>query len=86
VLVNCLPPSNVAACLPVLRDSALPFGVYPNLGAPVDEEGLVRSEECKPSAFAERVAEWRATGATILGGCCGTTPALIHAIAQVLRN
>ena len=86
VLVNCLPPSNVAACLPVLRESALPFGVYPNLGAPVDKEGLLRSEECEPSAFARHVEEWRAAGTTVLGGCCGTTPAHIDAIAQILRD
>jgi S-methylmethionine-dependent homocysteine/selenocysteine methylase len=86
VLVNCLPPSNVAACLPVLRDSTLPFGVYPNLGAPVNEAGPKRSEECEPAAFAELAARWRAAGARILGGCCGTTPAHIHALAQRLRS
>jgi S-methylmethionine-dependent homocysteine/selenocysteine methylase len=86
VLVNCLPPSNVAACLPVLRDSNLPFGVYANLGVPVDEGGSKRSEECEPAVFAELAARWRAAGARILGGCCGTTPAHIHALAQRLRK
>jgi S-methylmethionine-dependent homocysteine/selenocysteine methylase len=86
VLLNCLPPSNVAACLPVLRDCGRPFGVYPNLGAPLDEAGLARSEACEPDAFGDLAAEWRATGASILGGCCGTTPAHIHALAQKLRN
>jgi S-methylmethionine-dependent homocysteine/selenocysteine methylase len=86
VLANCLPPSNVGACLPVLRDTALPFGIYPNLGAPLDEAGCERSEFYDPSAFAELAAEWRATGARILGGCCGTTPAHIDALAQRLRD
>jgi len=86
VLVNCLPPSNVSACLPVLRDSGLPFGIYPNLGAPADEAGSKRSEECEPTAFADLAGEWRAAGARIVGGCCGTTPDHIHALAQRLRN
>ena len=86
VLVNCLPPSNVGACLPVLLESALPFGVYPNLGAPVNEAGSERSEEHEPTAFAELAAEWREAGARVIGGCCGTTPAHIHALAQRLRN
>jgi S-methylmethionine-dependent homocysteine/selenocysteine methylase len=86
VLVNCLPPSNVGACLPVLRDSALPFGVYPNLGAPVDEAGRERTEACEPAEFAALAADWRAAGASILGGCCGTTPAHIHALAHSIRN
>ncbi len=34
LLVNCLPPSRVAPCLAALQRSGLPFGVYPNLGAP----------------------------------------------------
>ena len=86
VLVNCLPPSNVAVCLPVLSESGLPFGVYPNLGAPTEEGGFARSEECDPSTFAEHSAAWRAAGATVLGGCCGTTPAHTRAMAQILRN
>jgi len=86
VLANCLPPSNVGACLPVLRGSALPFGIYPNLGVPLDEAGSKRSEEYEPTAFAELAAEWRTAGALILGGCCGTTPAHIAALAQRVRN
>ena len=86
VLVNCLPPSNVSACLPALRDSARPFGVYPNLGAPTDAAGLTRTEDCSPAAFAELAEAWRAAGASILGGCCGTTPAHIRTLAQRLRS
>jgi homocysteine S-methyltransferase len=52
----------------------------------VDEAGAKRSEECEPAAFAELAARWHAAGARILGGCCGTTPAHIHALAQRLRS
>lgn len=85
VLVNCLPASNVPACLPVLRASARPFGVYCNLGAPTDSEGR-RSEEYAPADLAELVAGWHAAGARLLGGCCGTTPDHIRAVAQRLRS
>jgi S-methylmethionine-dependent homocysteine/selenocysteine methylase len=73
VLVNCLPPSKVAACLPALQESGLPFGAYANLGAPEDDAGLARSEDCTPEEFAERAAAWLDAGARIVGGCCGTT-------------
>ena len=86
VLVNCLPASNVGACLPVLRASGKPFGAYCNLGAPTDSERCSRSEEYVPADLAERVAGWRADGARLLGGCCGTTPEHIRAIAQRLRS
>ena len=83
VLVNCLPPSNVLACLAALARSGLPFGVYANLGEPNDETGFTRSEDCAPEAVRRaRGALGRSAGARIVGGCCGTTPAHLRAVAQ----
>jgi S-methylmethionine-dependent homocysteine/selenocysteine methylase len=79
--VNCLPPSAVAGCLAALRASGLPFGIQPNLGAPADEQGLARSEETSPEELARAARAWLAAGARFLGGCCGTTPAHIRALA-----
>jgi len=86
VLANCLPPSNVAACLAVLTESGRPFGVYANLGAPLDERGHERSEDCAPERFAAHAESWLAAGAKLVGGCCGTTPAHIRSIAQRMRS
>lgn len=86
VLVNCLPPSRVPACLEVLRGCGLPFGVYANLGAPPDTRGGRRSEECSPERFAELAEAWLEGGASIVGGCCGTTPDHLRAVAQHLRS
>jgi len=82
--VNCLPPSNVMACLPALAGAGLPFGVYANLGAPDDATGFRRSESVSPHRFAEAACEWVAAGARLVGGCCGTTPAHIEAIGKSL--
>jgi S-methylmethionine-dependent homocysteine/selenocysteine methylase len=84
LLVNCLPPSNAAPCLAVLAEAGLPFGIYANLGAPDDETGFRRSEDTPPREFAEFASEWLAAGARVVGGCCGTTPEHIRAIAQRL--
>jgi len=40
--------------------------------------------EASPERFAEAVAAWRAAGARILGGCCGTGPAHVRALARRL--
>ena len=72
--------------LTVLAESGLPFGVYANLGAPLDERGRARSEDCTPERFAAHAASWLAAGATLVGGCCGTTPAHIRSIAQRMRS
>jgi S-methylmethionine-dependent homocysteine/selenocysteine methylase len=84
VLVNCLPASNAPACIAALRDAGRPFGLYPNLGAPTADGG--RSEAIAPTDFAEQVARWRDAGASLLGGCCGTTPAHTLATVQRLRG
>jgi len=85
VLVNCLPPSNADACLDVLAAQPLPFGIYPNLGEPEDELGFRRSEHVSPERFAELAAGWASRGARLLGGCCGTTPAHLAALAARVR-
>lgn len=84
VLVNCLPPKHVAACLPALRASGLAFGVYTNLGAPDDEIGFRRSDDSSPEDLAGFAARWVSAGASIVGGCCGTEPGHIAAIAAAL--
>jgi len=84
LLVNCLPPSNVQVCLDTLARAGLPFGVYANLGAPNDTSGFARSEDCTPEQFAAHALRWLDAGARVVGGCCGTTPAHIRAIAARL--
>jgi S-methylmethionine-dependent homocysteine/selenocysteine methylase len=83
VLVNCLPPSRVPACLQVLRTGPQRFGVYANLGEPIGEG---RSEDASPAEFAAHASTWWSRGARIVGGCCGTTPAHIAAIASRLDS
>ncbi|HVP28307.1 MAG TPA: homocysteine S-methyltransferase family protein [Myxococcota bacterium] len=85
VLVNCLPPRDVDACLPVLRSMGLPFGVKPNLGAPGDGPGAPRHDACAPDAYGALAVGWITAGARLVGGCCGTTPAHLRAVAERLR-
>jgi methionine synthase I (cobalamin-dependent) len=61
----------------------LPLLVRPNAGTPAEEGGswvYPRS----PAALAERLPELLAAGATLVGGCCGTTPEHVAAFAAVL--
>jgi S-methylmethionine-dependent homocysteine/selenocysteine methylase len=82
--VNCAPPDAVAAALPSLARSGLPFGVYANLGAPDDAGGFARSRDCAPEQFAAHALGWVAAGASAVGGCCGTRPEHVRAIARAL--
>ena len=86
LLVNCLPVDHVPGMLSWLRDfTGLPLGVYPNLGHLAGP--LWRfDEEIGPQEYAELALGWRAEGAQIVGGCCGTTPEHIAAAAAALAD
>jgi 5-methyltetrahydrofolate--homocysteine methyltransferase len=56
-------------------------GAYPNAGLPdpLSPTGFPET----PESFAPKVAAWVANGwLNIVGGCCGTTPEHIRAIAN----
>jgi S-methylmethionine-dependent homocysteine/selenocysteine methylase len=82
--VNCLAPSRVAPCLPELARAGLPFCVYANLGSPDPMGGFASSTACGPHAYAEHATRWVAAGASVVGGCCGTGPDHIAALARSL--
>jgi len=84
--VNCLPPAAADAALAVLAAAGRPFGVYANLGAPNDETGFTRSDACTPDEFAAHACRWRDAGARAVGGCCGTGPDHIRAIAAATQR
>jgi S-methylmethionine-dependent homocysteine/selenocysteine methylase len=86
IAVNCLPPSNTTACIEVLAASGQPFGIYANLGEPDDASGFARSEDCTATAFAAHAEEWVSAGASLVGGCCGTTPDHIREVVRRIRE
>jgi 5-methyltetrahydrofolate--homocysteine methyltransferase len=60
-------------------------GAYPNAGLP-DPLSATGFPET-PESFAPKVVAWAANGwLNLLGGCCGTTPAHIRAIANRVRE
>lgn len=84
VLVNCIPVKQVAAALKLLRQvtpSHIPIGAYGNVGHVDETVGWTLTDAVSPQAYAEAAREWRDLGATIIGGCCGTTPEHIRAVA-----
>ncbi len=62
----------------------VPILIHANAGPPVVENGKTVFKE-SPDHMASCVAELVQAGANIVGGCCGSTPAHITAIAKVAR-
>lgn len=86
VLVNCLPVAAAGRSLRTLASSGLPYGAYPNLGVPAEPGGTGWRAEGDPETFARALGAFAEAGARVLGGCCGTGPAHLAALAAVLRR
>jgi methionine synthase I (cobalamin-dependent) len=69
----------------VHRAVAAPLIVEANAGLPQIEDGKAVFKEV-PETFGRLVAEWIRVGATIIGGCCGTTPDHIRAVSEAVKR
>lgn len=83
---NC--SSGIAGMMEVTKQmrtvcSNVPLLIQPNAGRPVVEDGRTVFRET-PESMASRLPELVEAGANIIGGCCGTTPAHIAAMAKAL--
>ncbi|MBV9192913.1 MAG: homocysteine S-methyltransferase family protein [Solirubrobacterales bacterium] len=66
-----------------LRATSVPVWIKPNAGIP-RVVGDTVIYEADPATLAAHVADYARQGARIVGGCCGTTPEHIAAIARAL--
>jgi len=80
-LVNCCSPESIGAAMPELARLGGAAGGYANAFRPVpkdwvmDRDGLLPlRDDLDPEHYARHAADWRAKGARIVGGCCGTGP------------
>ena len=85
---NCgdLDPAQMAVIVSFLKSATtLPVLAQPNAGRPK----LVGNEtifEMAPAPFAAGIAECIRAGAGLVGGCCGTSPEHIRAVADILEQ
>lgn len=80
VLVNCTPARDTLRFVEAIAGAGVPFGAYANAGAATDGLGWDDRTEAAAEAYADLAATWIAAGATIVGGCCGTSPRHVHAL------
>ena len=85
--VNCsLGPKELVPIVKTLGENcSVPISVLPNAGMPRLENGRTIFP-MGPEEFASWGAKLVAAGATYLGGCCGTTPAHIKALAAAVKD
>lgn len=69
----------------ICETASVPVIVKPNAGLPETVDGKT-VYNVSPSDFAAEMAEIADCGAVILGGCCGTDPDYIKALAEAVKD
>ncbi len=83
--LNCaLGPKQMRQYVETLANTATRYiSCYPNAGMPDGMGGF----DSTPSEFSGVIREFAENGwVNIVGGCCGTTPEFIHAVANVVKG
>jgi methionine synthase I (cobalamin-dependent) len=75
------PAAFVEICKRLRAACALPLWLKPNAGLPTVTGGEVQYAT-SPEEFAASAAELLSAGASFVGGCCGTGPEFIRALAK----
>lgn len=85
---NCtLGPQSLLPILAELTNAgAAAVSGMPNAGFPKREGDRIVYPKSSPAYFAEFAREAAALGVRILGGCCGTTPAHLRAMAEAVKS
>ena len=98
-LVNCSAPASVTKAIPLLAKTAVDqiIGGYANTFFPIPEDwqldggqktdGLLPlRSDLDPESYARYAEQWIRDGADVVGGCCGTRPAHIKKIFDLISG
>jgi S-methylmethionine-dependent homocysteine/selenocysteine methylase len=85
--INCVAAPAVEAQVKLLRLLAphqARISAYANVGYRDAQGQWICTDAVDPDRYADYAAQWIVAGATIIGGCCGTRPNTIAALARHL--
>ena len=93
-LVNCCAAETITKAMAELVSTGVPFVVgYANTFETVPDNWMLDIEtdssldprtDLSPEVYAAHFVDWLAAGATVVGGYCGTTPAYIGRLSELL--
>ena len=85
--VNCAPgPMGTIEILRQVTQLRVPLAASPNAGTLVRREGRILMPPATPSYLGLFARQAVSLGAAVVGGCCGTGPEHIRAIADAVHN
>jgi methionine synthase / methylenetetrahydrofolate reductase(NADPH) len=85
---NCTvgPQRMLAVAEDLVRYSSVPVSAQPNAGQPRRVGARTFEFSIDGGYFARYLGRFAVAGVTIVGGCCGTTPTHIRAVAEAVRT
>ncbi len=88
LMINCAPTPTLITPLKELLAAApvLHIGGYGNTGHAGPDGEWVSDGMEDPAAYAAHADTWLKAGARIVGGCCGTTPQHVRALANLIKR
>ena len=87
LMLNCAPVDIIEAATEIIsKHWSGPWGAYPNLGINMPEKSGRIETYITNSQFIKQVKYYKNMGATIIGSCCGSTPAHTRLIAKTLST
>jgi len=85
--VNCTSPKFIPSLIrEAKKATAKPILVYPNSGESYSAEKKDWNDDPVFESFGEEAKVWHDAGASLIGGCCRTSPKDIHVIAGWARS
>ncbi|GMH08456.1 hypothetical protein Nepgr_010296 [Nepenthes gracilis] len=87
--INCTPPRYIHGLIVSIgKVTSKPIVIYPNSGEAYDglRKEWVKSTGIEDEDFVSYVGKWHDAGASLIGGCCRTTPNTIRAISATLST
>ncbi|XP_073143610.1 homocysteine S-methyltransferase 2-like isoform X1 [Henckelia pumila] len=87
--INCTPPRYIQDLIICIKKvTTKPILIYPNSGESydADKKEWVQNTGVSDSDFVSYVNKWCEVGASLVGGCCRTTPDTIRAIYRTLSS
>lgn len=85
--INCTSPLHIPSLVhEIKKNTSKPIIVYPNSGEYYSAVTNTWHGETSSDKFALQSREWYENGATLIGGCCRTTPKHIHEVSIWARK
>lgn len=85
--INCTAPAHIKSLINEIKEvTKKPIIVYPNGGSVYDSVSKTWSEDSTSNSYGKMAATWKDDGASIIGGCCQTTPKDIKEIFKYLKQ